>query len=57
MSALPILEPTALAWVTRDVFDERDGDAFEALRDRAASAAGADPPVLRERYRGTRGSC
>ncbi|HEX5588270.1 MAG TPA: lysylphosphatidylglycerol synthase domain-containing protein [Acidimicrobiia bacterium] len=51
VSALPMLQPTALAWVTRDVFDERDGDAFEALRDRAAAAAGAEPPVLRERYR------
>ncbi|MET0627595.1 MAG: lysylphosphatidylglycerol synthase domain-containing protein [Acidimicrobiia bacterium] len=51
VSALPMLEPNALAWVTRDVLDERDGDAFEALRDRAAAAAGADPPVLRERYR------
>jgi len=51
VDALPVLQPNALAWVTRDVLDEREGDALEDLRNRAATAAGVDPPLLRERFR------
>jgi len=51
VDAIPVLQPNALAWVTRDVLDEREGDALEALRDRAAEAAGVEPPMLRERFR------
>ncbi|MFI5046189.1 MAG: lysylphosphatidylglycerol synthase domain-containing protein [Acidimicrobiia bacterium] len=51
VDALPMLQPNALAWVTRDVLDEREGDALETLRTAAAEAAGVEPPQLRERFR------
>jgi uncharacterized membrane protein YbhN (UPF0104 family) len=51
VEALPVLQPGALAWVTRDALDARDGDALDELRRAAAAAAGAEPPELRERYR------
>ena len=51
VAALPLLQPASLAWVTRDVLDEREGDALDALRTRAAEAAGVEPPLLRERFR------
>lgn len=51
VDALPMLQPGALAWVTRDVLDARDGDPLAELRAAAASAAGTEPPELRERYR------
>jgi undecaprenyl-diphosphatase len=51
VDAIPMLQPNALAWVTRDVLDEREGDALEVLRDRAAEAAGVEAPMLRERFR------
>ena len=49
--ALPLLQPGALAWVTRDVLDGREGDALDELRNATAAALGVEPPQLRERFR------
>ncbi|MET0421375.1 MAG: lysylphosphatidylglycerol synthase transmembrane domain-containing protein [Acidimicrobiia bacterium] len=49
--ALPLLQPNALAWVTRDALDARGDHALDDLRDAAAAATDTEPPELRERFR------
>jgi uncharacterized membrane protein YbhN (UPF0104 family)/tRNA A-37 threonylcarbamoyl transferase component Bud32 len=51
IESLPLLQPNALAWVTRDALDARPDDALDDLRTVAAQAAASEVPELRERFR------